>query len=103
MAPKPKIYFCSTHYNTLPPVDINPLILRLYPTGQLLAICAREGMKLRIDKMTSSSTYQGPKIDTIGAWELDKAYRLSAYDAIVVIGKGRIDKQFLPTLNRLLE
>ena len=52
-----RLYYCKTHYNVDPPVDINPLILEAGKDLNIFAICARESMVRRIDKMLDRTSY----------------------------------------------
>lgn len=98
-----RLFYCHTHYDLKPPVDINPLILQRYPTETILVLCAREGMVKRIDKMKAAPDYPYPKqtILALGWWDLKgeiSATLVLECDVVVVVGKDRIDKKFLPLL-----
>lgn len=108
-----KLYYCETHYNIKPPMDINPLLLRLYKNNKMLVICTREGMKTRIEKFKRSDEYHGPEeLSVCGIWELEKAGLIEegvfikdifeTYDAIVIIGRERAHDSYKPLL-RMIE
>jgi signal recognition particle GTPase len=108
-----ELYYCNTHYNTFPPVDINPLLLRKYSNEKILVICARQGMIKRIDNASQvrAETYPKQSVVTCGAWELEtkglvtpqgvNRIRLSEYDVIIVVGRTRIASQFIPQIKKI--
>ena len=94
-----KLHCCSVNYQVSPPVDINPLLLRLYEGKNVLVICAREGMYHRIERVLKLDSYSGPRIDLRGIWEEDQAHvfnrgLITSYDAIFFIGRSRIDESY---------
>jgi hypothetical protein len=108
----PKLYYCDTNYNTNPPTDINPLILQLHhhKSDNILALCARETMIKRIEKI-----YENPfnfdceaNIISLGWWDLKDEAVLGVIfecNAVIIIGKKRIDKKYhklLYTVENLL-
>lgn len=108
-----RLFHCNTHYNTKPPTDINPLILERYKRSKILVFCARKGMLKRISKMISDLKYPYPdqKIMSCGWWETDlfeitkggevDLIKLLAYDVIIIVGRERIDKSFLPIVESI--
>ena len=107
-----KLYTCSTHYDTSPPTDINPLILQLHEDGKILVLCARDGMVTRIRKRIKEPDYLKPfqEIDCYGLWDLTKdnyedivGHRaLLNYTAVIFVGPERIDPSFKPLVNTIL-
>lgn len=108
-----KLYCCNTHYNTKPPIDINPLILQKYKDGRILAFCAREGTVKRIATMVSTNSFPYPnlQLSAYGWWEINKIdllagnqvnhSKLVSYDAIVIINKYRIHEKYLYIVNQV--
>lgn len=109
----PKLYYCNTVYQFNPPQDINPLILELYHNGHILALCARDGIVARINKFVQTKWYQDKYPNQIltfyGWWEaitmglISKDGKLikdelNSHDAVIIIGRNRIDKMFHPLL-----
>lgn len=102
---KTRLHFCETHYSVKPPVDINPLVLELYKDKKVLAICAKQQMVDRIDKL------EIPRLLACGWWEVEEIdlypqgyldySELFSYDVVVVIGRKRIDEKFWPLLFQL--
>lgn len=103
----PKLYYCNTHYDCHPPVDINPLILSRHSQSKILALCAREGMVKRISKQDRLPYSQFPSatIHAVGWWDMQKVGlvtpqgylatdQLLCYDVIVIVGRNRIDSIF---------
>lgn len=99
-----QLYYCKTHYDCEPPVDINPLITRRYPQGKILVLCARDGMVKRISKL-SFAEYPEINVAPIGWWEFKDYGLIDQYshlisteildnDAVVIIGRDRIDPIF---------
>lgn len=102
------LYYCNTNYDCKPPLDLNPLILRRYPTGNILALCARDGMLHRINNnmdLWPYSEYPEQSIVGVGWWEAKEfglvdargrfePHDLLSQDAVVIVGKDRIDPMF---------
>jgi len=107
-----KIYSCSTHYDTSPPTDINPLILQLHEDGKILVLCAREGMVIRIRKRITESGYLKPfqEVHCYGWWDLTGenyenivgSKALLSYTALVLVGPERIDPSYKPLVDTVL-
>ena len=106
-----KLYFCETHYNSKPPIDINPLILQRYKNNNICALCAREGTKIRINKLRNLGLIPNVK-GIYGIWELKyedfllengclKDYIKNMYDVFVVIGKNRVYKEYSFLLKKI--
>jgi len=86
-----RLYYCNTIYKTEPPSDINPLILQKYRDGRVLVLCARDGQKARIQRQKLIG------ITAFGWWDPQvqgKAINFSAYNAVVILDKKRIDASY---------
>lgn len=108
-----KLYFCNTHYNVRPPVDINPLILQRYnrQDDKICVICTKEGSKIRINKLRSQGLI--PQVKGIyGIWEIKyedflnsdgtlKSYIKNLYNVFVVINQERIYKEYSYLLSKI--
>ncbi len=94
-----RLFYNDSILDCEPPVDISPLILQLYRGKKILALCPREGILYRIKTLPNESKF-GCQIDCVGWWELDSvAYsnlilRLDDYEAVVIVGKERVDRSF---------
>lgn len=102
------LHYCNTHYDCTPPLDINPLILRRFPEGNILVLCAREGMVKRIShgaNIWPYNQYPDQSVVALGWWEAQdfdlvdsRGYLhpedLLAQDAVVIVGRDRIDPMF---------
>lgn len=102
------LHYCNTNYDCKPPLDMNPLILRRYPTGSILVLCAREGIVKRItqnSQLMPYNQYPDQSIVAIGWWEAQdyglinsqchfESHDLLSQDAVVIVGKNRIDPMF---------
>lgn len=108
-----KLFYCNTIYKHVPAQDMNPLILAKYRDGQILALCARDGMVTRLSNFIQSDWYLENYPDQVltpyGWWEaqtmglVDERGRmmkseLNAHDAVVIIGRDRVDKLFHPLM-----
>jgi hypothetical protein len=94
-----RLHYCSPNYEVSPPLDINPLLLRLYEGKNVLIVCAREGMYYRIQRAINSDNYYGTRIEIRGIWEEDKTQTfnrglVTSFDAVIVIGRKRIDESY---------
>ena len=109
-----KLYFCESHYNVKPPIDINPLILQRYNGKQdnICIICTREGAKIRINKLRNLGVLSHVK-GVYGIWEIRyedflledgslKPYIKNLYNVFVVIGRNRAYKEYSYLLNKII-
>jgi hypothetical protein len=107
-----KLYTCSTHYDTSPPTDINPLILQLHEDGKILVLCAREGMVTRIRNRIKEPGYLNAfqEVDCYGWWDLTPenydqivgSKALLSYTAVILIGPERIDPSYKSLVDTVL-
>ena len=100
----PRLHYCDTNYNLEPPLDINPLILQLYEGEDLLVICARKGMEIRINHLLETDEmYSKCRVKVKGIWIEDtvatftRGY-LTMFKGIVIVGKTRIYEDYLSIL-----
>ena len=100
-----KLHFCETNYKELPPLDINSLLLQLYKGKDVLVICARLGMKQRIDQLLEDRDplHTECRLRVIGIWEEDKAAVftrgfVTMHDAVIIIGEDRVHEDYYPVL-----
>jgi hypothetical protein len=101
----PKLYYCETHYNCNPPVDINPLIIQRYNNYKILVFCPREQVLVRVCRLNL------PNLLAVGWWELEDIglvkngfldkEELYYNDIVVIIGKRRVDITLMPLVKQV--
>ena len=107
------IHYCNTIHKYEPIQDINPLLLEKYYNKKLLIFCAKKEQAQRINDSLDLITkkFSKIKIYVAGWWELKEKglihpltkqffkQALIIHDAIVILDKKRIDKEFLSFLH----
>lgn len=89
----PVVFYCNTHYDLDPPIDLNPLVVQAFENKAILVIAARDRQISRVsDSLANNQT------TVCGWWNLDEIITtpddIYQYDIVVILNQDRIHKVY---------